>query len=407
MAPSDIDKDSVLAAIAEYDKLGQSEFLARYNFGKASKFRLVHNGRFYDSKAIAGVAHGFATNDYWMTERPFGGTGPGGAVTILEDLGFFIDRSGLLHQLNQLHVDRTHGKRAPYQYVVLLWAIARARDHAPRLVPFNDVRRELAGLLAPFAIASSAPDPAMPWAALGNSELWELVKPDLLGPVTDADVKRLNISGGLSEDMYWRAEDENDAAFVEAAVDVIAHQIGAEPAFTPLVQKLGLHRAEPDADAKSSPDVIEAIAAVESVSHPRRKIGGQRFTAAEIKAIEERAVQVTRQHFENELGYATEDVGATSSYDVHATKGENVIKVEVKGTTTAGEAVILTRNEVKLHLAEHPNNAFALVRNIALDRNVDPPVATGGELNLSMPWVVDIGRLEPIAYTYRTVSDEA
>jgi len=35
-----------------------------------------------------------------------------GAVTILEDLGFFIDRSGLLDQLNHLHVDRTLGKRA-------------------------------------------------------------------------------------------------------------------------------------------------------------------------------------------------------------------------------------------------------------------------------------------------------
>lgn len=74
-----------------YDKVGQAEFLRRYDFGKASKFRLVDNGRFYDSKAIAGVAHGFATNDFWTSERPFGGTGPGGAVTILEALGFFID----------------------------------------------------------------------------------------------------------------------------------------------------------------------------------------------------------------------------------------------------------------------------------------------------------------------------
>ena len=401
MAPSDIEVSSVLAAMAEYDKIGSAEFLKRYDFGPSSKFWLVHNGRLYDSKAIAGVAHGIATGDYWTTKRAFGGTGPGGAVTILENLGFFIDRSGLLRQLTQLQVDRTHGKRAPYQYVMMLWAIARARAHVPRLAPFADVRQELAELLAPFAIASSAPDPAMPWAALGRSELWELVNPGLSGPVTDADVKRLNIVGGLSEEMYWRADDENDAAFVPAAVDVIAQLIGAESGFAPLLQRLGLPEPRSHARVQSSPEVTEAIAAVESISHPRRTFGGQRFTAAEIKAIEERAVQLTREHFENELGYATEDVGATQSYDVHATKGAEVVKIEVKGTTTGGEAVVLTRNEVKLHLDEHPNNAFALVRNIVLERNAVQPVATGGELTVSMPWRLDINRLEPIAYTYR------
>jgi len=207
----------ISAAMAEYDKLGSAEFLKRYDFGPSSKFWLVYRGRFYDSKAIAGVAHGIATGDYWTTKRAFGGTGPGGAVTILEDLGFFIDRSGLLRHLNNLQVDRTHGKRAPYQYVVLLWAIARARAHAPRLVPFHDVRGELAGLLAPFAIANSAPDPAMPWAALGNSELWELVSSGPVGTITDADVRAVALDGqpraGRRSGFAKRRDDGGSAGF--------------------------------------------------------------------------------------------------------------------------------------------------------------------------------------------------
>ncbi|OBK18592.1 protein NO VEIN domain-containing protein [Mycobacterium asiaticum] len=401
MAPSDIEESDVLAAIAEYDKLGQAEFLKRYNFGKSSKFRLVYDGKFYDSKAIAGVAHGFATNDYWTTERPFGGTGPGGAVTILEDLGFFIDRGELLFPLTQLRIDQTHGKPAPYQYVVLLWAIARARRHEQRLKPFNDVRDELALLLAPFAIATTAPDPAMPWAALGNSPVWECPKPGP-GAISDSDVRRLNLLGGLSEQVHWRSAE--DDAFATAAIQILARRIrsgGAQLAVTPLLDRLGLSVSQPGTSSPSSPEVLETFAAVETVSHPRRKFGGQRFTAAEIKAIELRAVQLTREHFENALGYTTEDVGATQSYDVHAMKGDEIVKIEVKGTTTAGEAVVLTRNEVKLHLAEHPNNAFALVRNIVLDRSTDPPSATCGELELVMPWELDLSRLEPIAYTYR------
>jgi hypothetical protein len=168
--------------------------------------------------------------------------------------------------------------------VVLLWAIARARAHAPRLVHFNDVRAELTELLAPFAIAKSAPDPAMPWAALDNSGLWELVKPGVQGPITDSDVKRLNILGGLSEDMYWRADDEDDA-FAYAAVDVIAQLIETEPAFMPLLRQLGLSGVQPDAGSHSSREVVDAVAAVESVSNPRRKFG-MRFSAAENKAIE-------------------------------------------------------------------------------------------------------------------------
>jgi len=78
---------------------------------------------------------------------------------------------------------------------------SRASPCAGRLSLSSDVRQETCRVLAPFAIANSAPDPAMPWAALGKSELWELVNPGPPGPITDADVKRLNIVGGLSEDV--------------------------------------------------------------------------------------------------------------------------------------------------------------------------------------------------------------
>ncbi|MFI1936474.1 HNH endonuclease [Streptomyces purpureus] len=52
-----ITQASVLKAIAEYDELGQVGFLAKYGFGEARSYVVVHDGREYDSKAIAGVAH--------------------------------------------------------------------------------------------------------------------------------------------------------------------------------------------------------------------------------------------------------------------------------------------------------------------------------------------------------------
>ena len=47
----------VACAIAEYDRLGRDVFLTTYGYGPANSYLLVHNGRRYDSKAIAGVAH--------------------------------------------------------------------------------------------------------------------------------------------------------------------------------------------------------------------------------------------------------------------------------------------------------------------------------------------------------------
>lgn len=54
----------VLAAIAEYDRLGADEFLERYRFGKARTVFLTHSGRTYQAKAIIGVANGYATGTF-------------------------------------------------------------------------------------------------------------------------------------------------------------------------------------------------------------------------------------------------------------------------------------------------------------------------------------------------------
>jgi hypothetical protein len=57
MALSELtNRDAVLAAIKEYDALGQDEFLAKYGYSRARRYWLVYNGKSYDAKAIVGVA---------------------------------------------------------------------------------------------------------------------------------------------------------------------------------------------------------------------------------------------------------------------------------------------------------------------------------------------------------------
>jgi hypothetical protein len=51
-------REHVLAAIAEYDELGGPEFLRRHGYGPSIQYRLRHDGRTYEQKAIAGAAWG-------------------------------------------------------------------------------------------------------------------------------------------------------------------------------------------------------------------------------------------------------------------------------------------------------------------------------------------------------------
>ena len=51
-------RQSILDAVKLCDQMGRENFLRQYGFGRAKEYFLVINGKTYDSKAIAGVAHG-------------------------------------------------------------------------------------------------------------------------------------------------------------------------------------------------------------------------------------------------------------------------------------------------------------------------------------------------------------
>ena len=56
-------RQAVLDATAEFDRLGRQEFLAKYGFGRSREYFLLLDDRRYDSKAIAGAAHGYQFHD--------------------------------------------------------------------------------------------------------------------------------------------------------------------------------------------------------------------------------------------------------------------------------------------------------------------------------------------------------
>jgi 5-methylcytosine-specific restriction protein A len=148
---SDISRDAVLKAIAEYDSLGQDGFLERYGFDRARQYLLVHDGKRYDSKAIVGAAHGFLPEEHPLTAGEFSG-GEATVGRLLRRLGFTVQvgeaLSGdrLVRLLSKLQVYRRDGLPALYQPITLLWAFGRAFDDEQRLVSWAETRRQVSGL---------------------------------------------------------------------------------------------------------------------------------------------------------------------------------------------------------------------------------------------------------------------
>ncbi|MFF9177766.1 HNH endonuclease [Streptomyces sp. NPDC014793] len=181
MRLGDIRHEDIVAATEEFRRLGRDNFLQTYGFGRARSYELVLDGLRYDSKAIAGVAHGHATGDL-LRAADFSG----GAATVarrLRELGFVVetgeaprDGAALLARLRKLRVSRGPGNSTPsrHQPLSLLWAIAREADERPRMVPWPQFRDEVGPLLVEFGLPNAKATPEYPFWHLRGSELWEV-----------------------------------------------------------------------------------------------------------------------------------------------------------------------------------------------------------------------------------------
>jgi hypothetical protein len=151
---------------------------------------------------------------------------------------------------------------------------------------------------------------------------------------------------------------------------------------------------------EASPDVADDAADVEDIV--RRRSRGQTFItdSARRRAIELHAVEVVIAAYRAK-GWSVTDVSASSPYDLHCERDDEVRRVEVKGTSGSADAVLLTSNEVTSARSDPASAVLAVVHGISLTGDVlDRVDAEGGELLLIEPWDVDQGTLTPIAYRY-------
>lgn len=174
-----VTREAVLSAIAECDELGRERFLERYGFDPARQYFLRHDGVYYDSKAIVGVAYRYVAGRPLTADQFSGGRQT--VVRLLTRLGFEVvnDESAppqrrLIEILESLRIASTADGPARHQPITLLWAFGRAVHRRPRLVHWREAHAELCGLMQEYGQPSSRPTPEFPIVALAHTKLWEL-----------------------------------------------------------------------------------------------------------------------------------------------------------------------------------------------------------------------------------------
>ncbi|GGW45030.1 hypothetical protein GCM10010350_31170 [Streptomyces galilaeus] len=168
-------------------------------------------------------------------------------------------------------------------------------------------------------------------------------------------------------------------------------------------------RLAPYIPGDPTPEVLEAEQSAAKFAgrrnpggtRPRRAAQGFVLTSGERRAIERHSVRMATEYFEAQ-GWKVKDVGDKESFDLLLTREGQRLHVEVKGTTSAGLEVILTRAEVEKQRKYYPNNALVVVHSIELDRTGTEPTTSGGVLHCTSPWIVEDKDLTVISYAYRT-----
>lgn len=103
------DRDAVLRAVRRYDELGPEQFLSTYGFKPAREYLLQVDGKHYDSKAIAGVAHGLQHPELGPLKADSFNGGADGAARRLRRLGFTVATRAQISppQVGEEHPNRT------------------------------------------------------------------------------------------------------------------------------------------------------------------------------------------------------------------------------------------------------------------------------------------------------------
>lgn len=209
--------------------------------------------------------------------------------------------------------------------------------------------------------------------------------PIRLVDVTDFDALRLRLTG--AQKAIGKSSAGNQRKRTRLQIEV--------PGFPPTsdsIDRLALVISLSQTPPSSEPDVGQASKGTSA---------GQGFSADTPTklAVEAAAMAAAQLHYEQK-GWKVADVSAKESYDLLCHRGDERLRVEVKGSTLPPARILLTPNEVSHALAHTGGVALFVLSDIAITTRDGVPTGTGGTAAVFEPWLLDLDRLTATGYSY-------
>ena len=380
-------KEAVLQAVREFNALGQEAFLAKYGFRPARSYFLLIDDRRYDSKAIAGAAYGYQHPDRGPLRA---GDFSGGEKTVqrvLASLGFDVrgpdlpnDERGVRHWALCANPRRYRVLEAVAHVEIDFW-LANRGDLASGDTVAIWQTQDAHGRRGVVALGDVVDGPALR-RDVGNP-YWVQAEEG------DVEAVRVPVRYRRIRQPLWI--DDSDAGRFVAGLSVARAKGGtvfrlSEAEWQRLRALVG--------DGGEEATVQETEAGVRRIFAPSR---GQGFglTKQERRKVELYAMHWAIRHYSTQWD-VVQDVSARCSYDLLCRTGDRELRVEVKGTMSTGDQVVLTRREVEE--AATPGYELFVCSDIVLDHEGDEVLASGGRSRVISAWDATQHRLVPIAY---------
>lgn len=439
-----VTNDHIDAARDEWKQIGHVAFHKKYRTKAAAKFLICDpDGTEYDAKAILFAARQYAgldganaefdgdrvtvqvplvergyevreiadrkrdvrEPDYWWSRRP--GENLWMEITRRPDIGGDL----------KAPIEARGGRSTP-GYALLSCVAA-----GDLVIHYNGVAEQIVGVSV--ATGEQYFDPIL-WAARGTSARESEEKPSwkpglyvsiteftpLQPPLNRAEIQQRTeailqvartLGTSVGGSLYFPFTKYGDGVrayqsyFAKFPRDLLA----VFPEVAEVIRSLGsdpLERIPFQTEEESVQAAVEEASGKRRVRKPGSKQGRRPMDPKVKAAIEAHAMNAATEYFET-LGTVT-DVSGSSSYDLVVLIDGTEWHVEVKGTSTLGEAVNVTPNEVA-HAHDHPNVAMFIVSEIVVTLTPDGPITSGGTVHLFHPWDIEDGTLVPTHYEWK------
>ena len=150
--------------------------------------------------------------------------------------------------------------------------------------------------------------------------------------------------------------------------------------------------------------VIGDVELLDTTINAIRQSSGQGIGLSyeERKAVEMHSMELA-ENFYRKNGWDVADVSrAKKGYDLLACKNTSKRFIEVKGTTSSGASIFLTRREVYHAKENEKDSVLFVVSEIILEKIEDIWTASGGKISFhENPWIIDENFLTATKFIYK------